>query len=80
MFPVEFASKTILNWRPKMKIFPGLQGKKRATVFFIVGLILLVMTGVTFFFSRSMISLVVAIMMLGFSLWNGYKIFGGDDE
>jgi hypothetical protein len=79
MFPAEFVSTTILNWRPKMKIFPGLQGKKRALVFFIVGLVALLMSGFSFYLTRDILSMVLSIALLAFTLWYGYKAFAGDE-
>lgn len=62
-----------------MTILPQLKGRKRSLVFFIVGLIVTIINGFFFFVTRDMLSLLIEIVLLGFTLWYGYKAFGGED-
>jgi hypothetical protein len=58
---------------------PQLQGRKRSIVWFVIGLIALIMTGTTFFVTRQTLALGISVILLVFTLWYGYKAFGGED-
>ena len=55
------------------------QGRKRNILFFVVGLVVLLMTGATFFVTHDMLALGISIVLLVFTLWYGYKAFGGEE-